>query len=335
MIINSGLRIGSGIKIGPVATDLYSFTTFTFTNAAITGRTGPTLANCLASYNTVTNPWLTNTAFFNVITAGYQLWTVPATGSYQITATGASGAAGQGGTRGVGARTTGTFSLTMSTKIIIGAGQLGTGVATQCSGVYVSGGGGGCSFVLSEDLATVYMIAGGGGAPSATSQHFTETDGQQNFNGAVYSNGQGQRGHNGTSIGGARGSGGGGGGTGSGGCVNAGAGGGGYSSNGTASGDLANSNGFSIRFGGALGGNGVNGGNGGFGGGAGMSNYMGGGGGGYSGGGGGGIPSCACSGLGAGGGGGSLNNGTSPTNLGGSGVGTNLAINGTVIITKL
>jgi hypothetical protein len=335
MIINSGLRIGSGIKVGPSPSDLYSFTTFTFTNAGISGRTGPSLANCLASYNTVTNPWLTNTAFFNVITSGYQLWTVPATGSYQIIAQGASGAAGQNGSRGVGARTTGTFSLTMSTKIIIGVGQIGTGAFTQCGSPYASGGGGGCSFVLTEDLAAIYMIAGGGGAASATNQNFTETDGQQNYNAAVYSNGDGQRGHNGTSIGGARGTGGGGGGTGSGGCVNAGAGGGGYSSNGTASADVGSSNGFSIRFGSALGGFGFNNANGGFGGGAGMSQYMGGGGGGYSGGGGGGIASCACSGLGAGGGGGSLNNGTSTTNLPGSGVGSNIAINGSVAITKL
>jgi len=204
MIINSGLRIGSGIKIGPVATDLYSFTTFTFTNAGITGRTGPTLANCLASYNTVANPWLTNTAFFNVITSGYQLWTVPATGSYQIEARGASGAAGQAGTRGVGAFTRGTFSFTQGLKINVGAGQLGTGATTQCGSVYVSGGGGGCSFVLSEDLLTIFMIAGGGGGVSATNQHFSETDGQQNYNGAIYSNGDGQRGWNSSSLGGAK-----------------------------------------------------------------------------------------------------------------------------------
>jgi hypothetical protein len=39
----------------PPSAGLYDFTSFTFTNATATGRTGPSLANCLSSYNTTTN----------------------------------------------------------------------------------------------------------------------------------------------------------------------------------------------------------------------------------------------------------------------------------------
>ena len=86
---------------------LYTFTSFTFTSAGVTGRTGPTLSNCLSSYNTTTYPWLNNTSFFNVV-GGFQYWTVPKTGSYVIEA---SGAMGGGTNAGLGARMTGTFQL--------------------------------------------------------------------------------------------------------------------------------------------------------------------------------------------------------------------------------
>ena len=68
MIINTGITIPTGTKIIPIPSDLYSFTSFTFTAAGVFGQTGSTRATYLASYNTAANPWLNDTAFFNVIT---------------------------------------------------------------------------------------------------------------------------------------------------------------------------------------------------------------------------------------------------------------------------
>ena len=48
-------------------TSLYTFTTFTFTNAGGTVYSGPTLCQAKSTYNTSTYPWLTNTSYFNVI----------------------------------------------------------------------------------------------------------------------------------------------------------------------------------------------------------------------------------------------------------------------------
>jgi len=71
--------------------NLYAFSTFTFTNANTSGRTGPNLSTLLANYNTVTNPWLSNASNFTA-SNGIQTWTVPTTGTYTIVAKGAQGA---------------------------------------------------------------------------------------------------------------------------------------------------------------------------------------------------------------------------------------------------
>lgn len=279
---------------------LYAFSSFTFTNAGITGASGPTRANCLASYNTTTNPWLNDTSFFNVVTQGIQLWTVPRTGNYTINAYGASSPSG-----GAGARAQGTFALTAGQKIRILVGQQGTTTSSGCGNTMGSGAGG--TFVIKETGSTVsdiFVIAGGGGGLS--SQNGT------NWHGTTANTGQ-----NGTG-GGAGGSGGLGGG-GGGGCVTGGAGGGGFTGNG---GGLSFTNGGTGQTG--------NGAAGGFGGGGGTGSYCGGGGGGYSGGGGGGLSACSCSNLGNGGGGGSYNNGSSQTNT----TGTNSG-HGFVVVTLL
>ena len=84
---------------------LYSFSSHTFTNCGATGRTGPTLANCKSSYDTV---WEGDTDFFNVQTQGIQEWTVPANGTYRIEAYGSQGGGSSGG---LGARMRGDFEL--------------------------------------------------------------------------------------------------------------------------------------------------------------------------------------------------------------------------------
>ena len=318
--IGSGVTISGGIKVLPLITELYSFTSFTFTNAGITGRNGPTRANCLSSYNTATNTWLNNTAYFNVVTQGYQLWTVPATGSYRITSIGAAG----GGTsslsgKGAGARMIGVFNFTSGQKLKILVGQQGQDGSNACGST--KGGGGGGSFVVSEDNSTPYIIAGGGGGGS---RHQVT-----NMNAVVATTGVA-----GSDSGGAGGSTGGGGGSVAG-CVNGASGGGGFTGNGVTGNDTGTSGGLSFTNGGTGGTGGTQYGGstaaGGFGGGGGSSSYMGGGGGGYSGGGSGGVASCSCSFVGVGGGAGSFNSGTSPTNT----AAFNNTTHGSVLIEKL
>jgi Concanavalin A-like lectin/glucanases superfamily len=275
------------------APSLYSFTSFTFTNAAITGRTGPTLANCLSSYNTVTYPWLNNTAYFNVVTQGIQLWTVPATGNYRITAIGAAGGSGYTGygygQAGLGARMVSTFSLTSGQKLKILVGQQGTSSTTNSCGQDAGGGGG--SFVATEAGAAL-LVAGGGGGAGSNGQGRELTlinapDSQSGNKGSGTTGGAGGTSGNGGNIQ-------------SGSCVPGGASGAGFTGNGATDGQSTAAQSF------ANGGVGGTGGvaDGGFGGGGGGgTSYAGGGGGGYSGGGSGGLQTCSCNDMGNGGGG--------------------------------
>ena len=300
--------------------DLYPFTSFTFTNAAITGTTGPTRANCLASYNTVSNPWLNDTAHFNVVTTGYQLWTAPRTASYRVTSIGASGGDGNTG-RGAGAKMIGVFTFIKGQKLKILVGQQGSTGVNACGGN--KGGGGGGSFVVSEDNLTAYIVAAGGGGGSTIASGGTLGGTTSTLAGA------------GASSGGAAGSGGFGGGVNNSGCVGGASAGGGFTGNGSSGTDTGTSAGLSFINGGTGGNGGTQFGGtaaaGGFGGGGGGSSYMGGGAGGYSGGGGGGLSSCSCGSIGAGGGGGSINSGTSQTNT----AAFNSTTHGSVLIEKL
>lgn len=144
---------------------LYTFTSHTFTNANATGRNGPTLSQCRNAYASAS--WTQNDNFFSMTTQGIQLWTVPRTGQYRITARGA-----QGGTRastsvnigGFGAILTGTFSLVQNEKIRILIGHVGVASLTNVDGS-AGGAGGGTYLVKNNDstLSGVYIVAGGGG----------------------------------------------------------------------------------------------------------------------------------------------------------------------------
>jgi hypothetical protein len=151
---------------------LYSFSTHTFTNRNYTGWNGP-----LVNQNSYSGTgFYGNSSFFTQVSGrqGFQLWTVPETATYTITATGARGGGNTGGTErgGAGAVTSARFSLTQSDKIIIIVGQNGV----TSTHVYGGAGGGGGSYVLKEGAHTgsaytsdIYMVAGGGGAsPAAT-----------------------------------------------------------------------------------------------------------------------------------------------------------------------
>lgn len=287
------------VKAGMWPGVLYAFSSFTFTPAGITGQFGPTLANCLAAYDTTGNPWLTNTAFFNVVTQGYQLWTVPVTGTYSIDAYGAVGGAANSSSLapGAGARIKGNFALTAGTKLKIVVGQSGLAASGMYGG---SGGGGGGTFVMKETGTAntdIYVIAGGGGGTS--------------YYGSSYAGGSGSD-TSGSGAGGLSGSG------------TGGNGGGSILNNGSSSGYGAGGNSYSTT---AIGGNSYDGtnGRGGFGGGGGNGFSGGGGGGGQTGGKGG-----DNGGASATVGGNSYNNGTSLINTAGANTGT-----GKVVITLL
>jgi hypothetical protein len=155
---------------GPPPFAGYDFTNFTFTSAGTTGRTGPNLATLLSSYDTSANPWLLDTDNFNMITNGYQLWTVPTTGTYRITARGAQGAPTEAAAGGRGAIMTGDFGLTAGEQLQILVGQT-AGIAAPR--LYRSSAGGGGSFVVrytgvTNVLDDVLIVAGGGGGTGST-----------------------------------------------------------------------------------------------------------------------------------------------------------------------
>jgi len=141
---------------------LYAFTTATFTPGSQTGNTGPSLAIAQAGL-TVTGDqtWKTNTAFFDVV-SGIQIWTVPTSGTYRITANGARG--GQsfnwGPQGGLGASMRGDFALIGGDKIKILVGQQGDG------NTYDGGGGGGSFVTTFTNSPLIIAGGGGGGAPS-------------------------------------------------------------------------------------------------------------------------------------------------------------------------
>ena len=288
-------------------TDLFTFTSFTFTNAGQTGYSGPSLTQCQTAYSG--EPWLSS---YFTTNSGEQRWTVPATGSYLFEVEGAIGGdngynSGSNYNPGVGRRVTGEISLTKNDVIAMRIGQKGTDANSSCNGA--GGGGGGATYIYNITTSTLLFVAGGGGGSGTNSN--ADKDAQSGTSGG---DAQGVA----TVPGGTNG----GGGTGASdtthGCVAGGGGGGGYTSDGVAASITDGAQGFP----GKGYNNGSNGGtnssrrDGGFGGGGTSGQYCGGGAGGYSGGAGGGLPSCSCSSLKSGGGGGSYidSNASSTTN---------------------
>ena len=325
------------IKIVGVS-DLYVFSPnpFTFTNAGVTGRTGPTLTDLTNGSDAYSPGWTGYTSNLNV-TAGIQEWTVPTSGTYQITA---AGAASSGGSTGAIMR--GDFNLTRGEiiKILVGQKSIVGLSSSYHYGDTVGAGGGGGTFVIRtpyDSTGSILVIAGGGGGTTWTSDGSPNTTGRH---GTTSNNGQDAETTNSgdTGAGGTSGSGG----------LNlvasglsggyAPGGGGGFSGDG-----LPSYSGYSYPQTAALsftnGGTGgadagtYSRGDGGFGGGAAASYGGGAGGGGYSGGGG---VSSTGSGVDSpknGGGGGSYNSGTNQSNSAGASSGN--SGHGSVIITKI
>jgi len=143
---------------------LYSFSSQTFTNANATGVNGPTLAACQSAYSAAT--WVTNTAYFNVVVTGVQLWTVPQTRSYVLTVAGASGGTASGlapSKTSKGNVVRGTVALTRGDVLCIVVGQTGQNRKYQC-------GAGGGTFVFKGSVTkeNIMLVGGGGGGSTHT-----------------------------------------------------------------------------------------------------------------------------------------------------------------------
>ena len=143
---------------------LYSIAsnTHTFTTCGLTGRVGPTQAQMRAAYSTTWDEtYLSQGAF-----QGYQDWTVPVSGIYEFTASGASGYNGSGGGGvGRGAVVKGRVTLTKGEIITIAVGQ--QGAAPSASNVI--GGSGGGTFIVRKSSNEPLFVAGGGSAESDSS----------------------------------------------------------------------------------------------------------------------------------------------------------------------
>jgi len=286
--------LGTFSSSGAGGVPLYSFTTATFTSGGQSGRLGPSLTQARSGLTgSGVDSWKNDTSFFNT-SNGIQLWTVPETKNYRITAIGARGGTAYtgygGGDPGRGARMVSTISLEKGQviKILVGQRGIDGNSGNSCG---QDGGGGGGTFVATSSNSPLIVAGGGGGAgnhtrDSAGARHSPNSQSGNKGSGTTSGNG---------------GTGGDGGFVQSGSCVTGGASGAGFTGNGRTNGQSTASQSFTN------GGNGGAGGarDGGFGGGgASGTNYAAGGGGGYSGGGGGGLETCFCNDMGNGGGGG-------------------------------
>ena len=179
---------------------LYKFKEFTFTNCDTSGRLGPSLADCSDFYTSryddgeesySLDNWWTDISYLDQSSDnGIQIWTVPATGQYDITIAGAGGGRSYSynekydDLEGYGARFDTSAILTRGDKYRILIGQKGylgnktttTELATGHSNYlpYSSSGGGATFFVKDDPLidgaidelidikGLVIAVAGGG-----------------------------------------------------------------------------------------------------------------------------------------------------------------------------
>jgi hypothetical protein len=202
MIIGSGINFGSNISISDSSTQpwiiinpaLYSFTTFTFQTGNIVGPTGANATQLFAnSYSNVGNTWLQNTAYYNTTGTGYQYWTVPATGTYQITAAGSRSGIGDFTSYpttttqyGRGATISGTFALSQGQIITIAVGQPS---ANTTSPSYTAVGGGGGTFVVLGNTRPLVVAGGGGGNGGYGSAYYFAGNGTTTTSGSSSNNG--------------------------------------------------------------------------------------------------------------------------------------------------
>ncbi len=126
----------------------------TFLNCGKTGRTGPSQAQCDSAY---AGGELAGTV---TVQGGIQLWTVPASGTYRITTTGARSGHENNypvSSAGRGIVLSGEFALVKGQVLKILVGQVGLNNNSSSS----AGGGG--TFVASSENKAIIVSGGGGG----------------------------------------------------------------------------------------------------------------------------------------------------------------------------
>ena len=194
-------------------TALYSFSTFTFTPVGATGPTGPTtLAGYSGTYPGVGTSYALSIGAGTRL--GMQLWYVPITGSYQITATGAGKVGATFTSYGRSVR--GTYNFTGGQVLVLLVGQSGLTMFGRCDGgcggsyvvdssnnpIIIAGGAGGNGvsqsagengrLTTSGGAATFSSYNPDGGAGGETGKQFTGSDNDHNsaggggFNTGVY-----------------------------------------------------------------------------------------------------------------------------------------------------
>lgn len=167
--LNGVLKTGQVLEEPPTATIVETIvpppplTPYTqLSTCGSSGVSGPTQGQCDTAYVGLSQPVVT-------VTSGYQVFTLPETGSYQITATGANGGRVGAGTPGKGASAVSAFSLPSGTKLVAVVGQAGeTGDGACDDG---GGGGGGGTFVgvLFDDTTSGEKSFGAGSPLSGKS----------------------------------------------------------------------------------------------------------------------------------------------------------------------
>ncbi len=138
---------------------LYEFSSHTFKGGPRGEAVGPQFSTITSQYGGAA--WV-NDYLSNGDHQGYQLWTVPATGSYTIEAGGGRGGRDNnyGNSDVWGAKIKGTFDLEQGNKVQINIGH-GGNQYTSPHGNECGGGGG--TYVQDYTNSLVLLVAGGGG----------------------------------------------------------------------------------------------------------------------------------------------------------------------------
>ena len=161
----------------PIYPGSYYFNSFTFTTLGNSGHRGPTAEQTYADA-----PWPSSSYFS--IKNGQQNWTVPANGTYQITAAGAYGAT-------PGRVVTGQVTLRQGQVLTMLVGQQPTPLTANVLDNVTVGGGGG-TFVVTN--GTPLMVASGGdgsGSSSSPGAFLPFGNGSGGSGAGYYGNGSG------------------------------------------------------------------------------------------------------------------------------------------------
>ena len=169
---------------------LFSFTTYTFSNVGITGRNGPSAAN-FSSYYSGQN-WFSS--YFSAGTgskAGWQIWTIPSSGVYEIEVAGSRSGKHTSVSLGygLGAIIRGRVNLTGGDTLTMIVGQYEDSTNGNTNSYYGFGGGGGTFVELNSGETNTLLFAAGGGGGSGKYTGFLSGAEQTGQNGKTTNTG--------------------------------------------------------------------------------------------------------------------------------------------------